>query len=88
MKTLNISLEHCYGIKKMQHTFDFSNTETFAIYAPNGSMKTSLAETFKDIAEERKSKDRLFPSRKTTRRILDEDGLPLTPAHVLGTITL
>ncbi len=48
MNKLNIKLQYCYGIKKLEKEFVFSN-RTFAIYAPNGSMKTSFAKTFKDL---------------------------------------
>jgi len=51
MKKLNIDLENCYGIKKLKTQFDFSQGKAYAIYAPNGAMKTSLAQTFKDIAD-------------------------------------
>jgi len=45
MNILKIDLENCYGIKKFQEQFDFSQKKVYAIYAPNGSMKTSLAHT-------------------------------------------
>jgi len=51
MKKLNIDLENCYGIKKLKTQFDFSQGKAYAIYASNGAMKTSLAQTFKDIAD-------------------------------------
>jgi hypothetical protein len=39
MKKLKIKLENCYGIKKLDQEFDFSNCKTFVIYASNGVMK-------------------------------------------------
>jgi hypothetical protein len=83
MKKLNVKLENCYGIKKIEHTFDFSSPPVYAIYAPNGSMKSSLAQTFKDLAEGSASKDRIFPARVCTRKITDESGADLAPATVL-----
>ena len=62
MKTLNIELENCYGIKTLKQQLDFSQEKAYAIYAPNGSMKSSLAQTFKDVADGTKSKDRIFPN--------------------------
>lgn len=50
MEKLKVKLEHCYGIKKLKHEFDFSDCRTFVIYAPNGVMKTSFAKTFKAIS--------------------------------------
>lgn len=61
MNKLNVELENCYGIKKLQAQLDFSQNKAYAIYAPNGAMKTSLAQTFKDIASGTASKDRIFP---------------------------
>lgn len=83
MKTLTIQLENCYGIKKLDATLDFSNTNAIAIYAPNGSMKTSLAQTFQDIAVGTASKDRIFPSRVSTRVVQDESGADLSKDSVL-----
>ena len=85
MNKLHIDLENCYGIKKLQAEFDFSKENAFAIYAPNGSMKTSLAQTFKDISDATESKDRIFPTRVCSRRITDEndDDLPKESVLVL-----
>ena len=77
MKTLHIALEHCYGIKKLNAILDFSGDQAIAIYAPNGVMKSSLAQTFKDVAEATDSKDRIFPTRKSRRKIVDETGADL-----------
>jgi len=59
---LNIELKNCYGIKKLNYEFDFSECNTFVIYAPNGSMKTSLAKVFKNLQDGEKEliKDEIF----------------------------
>ena len=77
MNRLNVDLENCYGIKKLQAQFDFSQQKAYAIYAPNGAMKSSLAETFKDVADATASKDRIFPTRVCSRKITDENGVDL-----------
>ena len=77
MNKLNVELENCYGIKKLQTEFDFSQKKVYAIYAPNGAMKSSLAQTFKDIADEVVSRDRIFPTRVCKRKITDENGVDL-----------
>jgi hypothetical protein len=59
MNKLKIELQHCYGIKKLNHEFDFSNCKTFVIYAPNGVMKTSFAKTLNDIANNKKPCDQI-----------------------------
>ena len=82
MKKLNIELENCYGIKTLQQLLDFSQEKAYAIYAPNGSMKSSLAQTFKDVADGTKSKDRIFPDRVCSRQITDENGVDLPKDNV------
>ena len=83
MKSLIVDLENCYGIKKLQAEFDFSRQEPYAIYAPNGSMKSSFALTFKDVADGIVSKDRIFPKRVCNRKITDENGVDLPEGNVL-----
>lgn len=83
MQKLNINLENCYGIKKLKAEFDFSQDKTVAIYAPNGAMKSSLAQTFKDVADATVSRDRIFPARKSSRKITDEKGVDLPKDNVV-----
>jgi hypothetical protein len=83
MKTLILKLENCYGIRKLDEVLDFSNAKAIAIYAPNGSMKTSLAQTFQDIAAGTDSKDRIFPARVCTRLVRDENDADLPKDSVL-----
>lgn len=80
---LNIDLENCYGIKHLKTKFDFAKSKAYAIYAPNGAMKSSLAKTFQDIAEKAASKDRIFPGRVSKRAITDSTGADLLPENVL-----
>lgn len=51
MEKININLENCYGISKLNEELDFSKDNVIAIYARNGLMKTSFAKTFKKIQE-------------------------------------
>lgn len=51
MKLLSINFENCFGIGKIQHEFDFATSNSYLIYAPNGTMKTSFAKTFDLIAK-------------------------------------
>lgn len=83
MNKLNIELENCYGIKKLKTQLDFSQHKAYAVYAANGAMKTSLAQTFKDIADAVVSKDRIFPSRVCNRKITDENGVDLPKESVV-----
>ncbi len=70
---LNVKLENCYGIKKLNHEFDFSKCHTFVIYAPNGVMKTSFANTFSDLANIKDPCDRVDDSLTSIYEILDCD---------------
>lgn len=82
MKKVTIDLENCYGITKLQYTFDFGQGPVYAIYAPNGVMKSSLMQTFRVISEGGKPEDRIFKARKAKAEILDETGSPLKPESI------
>ena len=82
MENLKVNLRNCYGIKKLEHNFDFSDGKTYSIYASNGTMKTSFAKTFKDLSEGEESKDLMFPGRRTIREIVDENNDPITEDQV------
>lgn len=74
MNELKIQLENCFGIGKLDHKFEFGqlNSNSFLIYAPNGTMKTSLAKTLDLIAKnDTKSMpcDRVYDNRVTTHNI-------------------
>lgn len=83
---LVLDLTNCYGINRLQKEFDFSKADgvegVYSLYAPNGTLKTSLAKTFKDIAEGKDSKDAIFTERETTRTITI-DGLDISPEQLM-----
>lgn len=83
MKKLKLQLEHCYGIRRLDVVLEYEGTSAVAIYAPNGAMKSSLANTFQDIADNKLSRDRIFPDRATTRVIQDENSVDLAAGKVL-----
>jgi hypothetical protein len=82
MNLIEIKLENCFGIGKLDHKFNFEqlNTNSFLVYAPNGTMKTSFAKTLDLIAKnDGKSKpcDRVYENRTTTYSVLaDGDIIP------------
>ena len=82
MEKLKVNLKNCYGIKKLEHDFDFSNDNTYAIYAGNGVMKTSFARTFNDLSTGQDSKDLMFQHKETVRDIADENGNSINGDHV------
>jgi len=83
MKKLTLKFENCYGIKKLEHEFDFSNFKTAAIYAGNGIMKTSFAKTFHDLATKKTPCDQLDDSLTPTSDALDESGTQINPEDIL-----
>src|ERR1035437_1475760 len=82
MQKVKLNLENCYGIKKLEKEFDFSSSKTYAIYAPNGVMKTSFAKTFIDYSKGVDSKDLIFSNRPTIREIKIQDGADLPKEEV------
>ena len=82
MKSLKLDLENCYGIKSFKTEISFQEKNANIIYAPNGSMKTSLAQTFKDLSEGKGSRDRIHKERITKRIVTDEKGTDLPKDQV------
>ena len=74
MKKLKVNLSNCFGIKHMEHVFDFSSNKVNSIYAPNGTMKTSFTKTFKCIAEDIKPMDLINIEEQSICKITDNDG--------------
>lgn len=83
MDRVRIDLTNCYGIKKLTKEFDFTSTRAYALYAPNGVMKSSLAKTFQDASEQKDSADRIFPNRETVRIITDEQDRAIDGRSIL-----
>jgi hypothetical protein len=79
---LNIDLKNCYGISELSHCFDFTASSGYAIYAPNGFMKTSLSKTFDDHAKGRESVDLIFTDRASSRAITDAAGASVVPGSI------
>lgn len=67
----------------LEKELDFSNSTAYALYAPNGVMKSSLAQTFQDAADDAESVDRIFRDRNTARNITDEQGKEVPPGSIL-----
>ena len=82
MDCLAITMAYCYGIKSFAHTFDFTGKPVYAIYAPNGMMKTSFAKAMMDYSRGKPSKDEIYPERQTVRTILDANGNEISPDAV------
>jgi len=87
LKKIYINLENCYGIPKLNYTFEFDDDKKKAhlIYAPNGVMKTSFANTLSDVCLGNETKDYFYPFRNTSRKIKfdDENGVDLSKDDIL-----
>ena len=85
MNKLNIDIENCFGIGKLNHEFDFKKSKTYLIYAPNGTMKTSFAKTF-DLISKDDSKnqpcDRIYKSRIPKFEVTSDES-PINPNNIL-----
>ncbi|MFQ2025005.1 hypothetical protein ACK355_07635 [Aeromonas veronii] len=70
---LDIELENCYGISKLKKIFNLTKSDNCcgvnSLYAPNGTLKTSLTKTFKDIEKNENTRDIIFPDRQTIRKV-------------------
>lgn len=76
MNTLNIELENCYGIKKLEKEFNFTIDDNVnAIYAKNGLMKTSFAKVFKMFQDgkEAEIEDLIFKNTPVVKNIQVND---------------
>jgi len=71
MNNLKVDLSNCFGINKLTHVFDFSKSNTCVIYASNGVMKTSFANTFQELSKDRLPKDRLFKKQSSCKVQID-----------------
>ena len=81
MTELDIYLENCYGIRRFKHKFNFGESKTQLVYAPNGVMKSSFALTMEDIAEGRTTKDRIF-SHRVNHREVKVDSVDIEPDEI------
>jgi len=86
MKKVEIELKNCFGIGEFIHKFDFEGlgTNSFLIYAPNGTMKTSFAKTLNLISKDDSKSigDKVYPDRPTSFKIF-ADGDNITTSSIL-----
>lgn len=90
MNTLSINLENCYGINRLTKDLDFTGgrpsrpkSRAYAIYAPNGVMKTSFSKTFEQLAKDELPTEERYG--RTSSCIVEIDGTSITKEmiHVL-----
>ena len=84
MKKLKLVIKNCYGIRSMTTTLHFANGRNVAIYASNGTMKSSLAHVLKDARDGNndKHRDRIFTD-EISRHTIQCDGIPISLDGIL-----
>ncbi len=78
---LKIDLQNCYGIGALNHEVEYpANNNTAVVYAPNGSMKTSLTKTFDALLAGKEPCDEFYPDRPS-RATITIDGTAISPTN-------
>ena len=89
LKKLKIDLTNCYGIAELSHEFDLlpilkkggkAVTRAYAIYAPNGLMKTSFAKTFTQLVLAKPAKEERFGRQASA--VVSWDDVAIQPEQV------
>ncbi|EQL70828.1 hypothetical protein [Helicobacter pylori] len=63
---LKINIENCYGIGKIKEIFlNFSQANSYLLYAQNGVFKTSFAKSLTDLINNEMPKDNFYPKRES-----------------------
>lgn len=90
MEKLRVVMKHCYGIPKLEKEFDFKNSnpskpmdKAYAIYAPNGVMKTSFAKTFDALSKGDEPKEERYGRKPSWVVQADGQDLPKEAMYVL-----
>ncbi|GAA6921753.1 hypothetical protein AOH277_05680 [Helicobacter pylori] len=60
-----INMENCYGIGKMKEILNFSQANSYLLYAQNGVFKTSFAKSLTDLINSEMPKDNFYPNRES-----------------------
>lgn len=82
MEELRLQLENCYGIQKLDENIDYSNNNVAIIYAPNGTMKSSLAKTFEALRDGRPVEEKVF-GYASSCNITDEQNVPISGEKII-----
>ena len=81
MDRLTINMVNCYGIKSLAHDFNFSLSRANIIYAPNGIMKTSLSNTFKQVSNNNEPEEKLYG--RQPEYTIEIDGVDIKAEEIL-----
>lgn len=86
MNELKVILKNCYGIQNLDKTFDFTTprmAKVYAIYAPNGLMKTSFTRTFDALSQGDQPKEERYGRPSTFVVEADGNAIPKEMIYVL-----
>ena len=79
---LRIDLKNCFGIGRLDQTINYTGDgHTAVVYAPNGTMKTSLTTTFQRLIDKKHPSDELYPDRESSS-LITIDGAPISKDNV------
>lgn len=82
MEELKLHLENCYGIQKLNEDIDYSNNNVAIVYAPNGTMKSSLAKTFEAIRDGKPVEEKIF-GYTSLCNVTDEQNVPISGDKII-----
>ena len=82
MEELKLHLENCYGIQRLNEDIDYSNNNVAIIYAPNGTMKSSLAKTFEALRDGRPVEEKVF-GYASSCNITDEQNISISGEKII-----
>lgn len=91
METLKVKLQNCYGITHLEdYEFDFRSTvggnsraKAYAIYAPNGTMKSSFSKTFYDLQNGNEPKEEVYRRQPIWSVLVDDVTVAKETIYVL-----
>ena len=82
MEELKLHLENCYGIQKLNEDIDYSNNNVAIVYAPNGTMKSSLAKTFEAIRDGKPVEEKIF-GYTSLCNVTDDQNVPISGDKII-----
>lgn len=87
MKKLRINFTNCFGIKLLKHEFDFGKgnpgNKAYAIYAPNGLMKTSFTKTFERLGQGKDAEEERYNRPSISEAFVDDVRIASDAIYVL-----
>ena len=77
---INFDLRNCYGIGALNDEVSFGDSNIMVIYAPNGTMKTSLKKTIEQLLAGKSPSDELYKDRES-RAVITIDGIVINKGN-------